>query len=214
MRNHWFWIAFGGAAITTIAACWAAWIFMIQPMDAAVKTANALAEIFGAEFEITPRISANAGVLFSQSSRVENLTTARRTLVVEQTSDTSLPDGSHPRYRAEFVSEAGIAGRDMIDINIRRGGREADITLPKAKILVLEPAAPPNVEAPGPAWEELPERMRERAIRQLRLAARRQLLDEKFPAVAERELRSRLAELAAGAGCAAFFKTRGEDGAN
>lgn len=205
MINRWFWISLGGAAATTLLVCWTAWIAMIRPMDDAVKTANALEKIFAAEFEITPRIAANAGVLFSQSSRVDNLVAASRTLEIRQTFDMPLADGSRPKFLARFVAEAGIAGRDPIEINIRRGGREADVVLPKPRILSLEISAEPVVEPPGPAWDKLPEPVRERALRQLRLAARRQLLDDGLPAEATRELRSRATALAAKAGCVAVF---------
>ncbi|MFM8365119.1 MAG: hypothetical protein ACKOAS_08210 [Verrucomicrobiota bacterium] len=208
MKNRWFWIAFGGAAATTILACWASWILMIQPMDASVKTANALEEIFSREFGITPRLSANAGVLFSQKSRVENLITANRRITIQLTIDMPLADGNQPKLRADFICEAGIAGRDPIEINIRRGGREADITLPKPKIFSLEMSAAPIVEPPGPPWDSLPENARTRAERQLRLAARQQLLDEGLLSQADLELRSRISKLAAKADCEAVFSSK------
>ncbi len=205
MSNRWFWISLGGAAATTILACWAAWVFMIRPMDAAVKTANALEKIFTAEFETTPRLAANAGVLFAHSSRVENLVAATRTLEIRQALDMPLADGTRPMLVARFIAEAGIAGRDPIEINIRRGGREADVVLPKPKILSLEISAAPVVEPPGPAWEALPGPVRERALRLLRLAARKQLLEEGLVAEATLELRARVSALAAKAGCTAVF---------
>jgi hypothetical protein len=205
MKGPFFWLAFGGAATTTILACWAAWVFMIQPMDAAVKTTNALEKVFSAEFEITPRLSANAGVLFSQTARAENLVMARRTILIEQTLDMPLPDGSQPHVRAEFLAEAGISGREAIDINIRRGGREADVNLPKSKILTLEPASPPAVDSPAPTWEALPEHIRTRALRQLRLAARQRALDDGLLAESDQELRARISSLASKAGCRMVF---------
>lgn len=205
MKGRWFWLALGSAAATTFLACWAAWVFMIQPMDAAVKTTNALEKVFSTEFEITPRLSANAGVLFSQSARVENLVTARRTFQIEEPLDMPLPDGTQPLLRAEFLAEAGIAGRESLEINIRRGGREADVKLPKTKILLLETTSPPFVNPPGPAWEALPERIRTRALRQLRLAARQRLLEDGLLDEADRELRSRFEALAAKAGCVLVF---------
>ena len=206
MKGRWFWLAFGSAASTTILACWAAWVYMIQPMDAAVKTVNALENVFSTEFAITPRLAANAGVLFSQSAREENLVLVQRTLVIEQILDTPLEDGTQPLLRAEFLGEAGIAGRDPIEINIRRGGLEADVQLPKSKILALEITSTPTVVPPGPAWEALPERLSARATRQLRLAARQQFLDEGLLRDADHELRSRIESLASKAGCALVFQ--------
>jgi len=205
MNSRWFWTALGSAFAATLLACWGAWVFMIQPMDAAVKTANALEKKFTAELEITPRLSANAGVLFPHSYRTENLVAARRTVSVEQTLDTPLSDGTRPTLRAEFLAEAGIAGRDPVELRIRGGGREADVKLPKSKILVLELRAPPAVAPPGPAWETLPEAVRNRAQRQLRLAARQQLLADGLPAEADKNLRSRISSIAAKAGCRAVF---------
>lgn len=206
MEKRWFWIALGGAAATTLLACWAAWVLMIQPMDAAVKTANALEKTFSAKFALTPRISANAGVLFSQTARVENLVTARRTLSLDQTLETPLATGNLPRVRAEFLGEAGIAGRDPVEIKIRRGGREADVILPRIKILHLETTGEPVVEAPGPAWNALPGTVRARTMRQLRLAARQRLLDGGLAVEAQRELRARIESLAAESGCQAVFE--------
>lgn len=205
MNTRWFWLAFGGAASTTLLACWAAWVFMIQPMDAAVKTANELERVFSTEFEITPRLSASAGILFPHSSRAENLSTARRSVLVEQALDTPLPDGTQPILRAEFLAEAGIAGRDQIEMNIRRGGLEADVKLPKSKILLLETTTPPAVVPPGPTWDALPESVRTRALRELRIAARQQLLADGLLAEADSELRSRISALASKAGCRAAF---------
>jgi hypothetical protein len=205
MNTRWFWLALGGAFATTFLACWAAWVFMIQPMDAAVKTANELERIFTSEFEATPRLAANAGILFPHTYRSENLVAARRTLTVEQTLDTPLPDGTQPTLRAEFLAEAGIAGRDSIELNIRPGGREADAKLPKSKILVLETTSPPEVATPGPAWNDLSESVRARALRQLRLAARQQLLADGLLAEADLELRSRISALASQAGCRVAF---------
>lgn len=178
---------------------------MIQPMDAAVKTANGLEKIFTAEFEVTPRIAAKDGLLFPHSSRSENLVTARRTLAVELKLDTPLSDGSQPTIRTEFLAEAGIAGREPIEMSIRPGGLEADVKVPNSKILILENPAPPVVDPPGPAWEELSETTRTRALRQLRLAARKQLLEDDFLGKADRELRARISALVSKAGCRAVF---------
>lgn len=189
----------------TILACWASWVFMIQPMDRAVKAANGIERIFSENFPITPRIAANAGVLFTQSARAENLVTATREVVVELPIDMPLEEGSQPRVRADFRVEAGIAGRDPIDINIRRGGREADVVFPKPKILTLESKEPPAVLAEGRNWGSLPESIQARMQRQLRLEARRQVLDGGILPEAEREFRARLQALGTQAGCVFVF---------
>jgi hypothetical protein len=179
---------------------------MIQPMDNAVKAANKIERIFSENFAITPRISANAGVLFSQTARAENLVMATRGVVVELPIDMPLEDGSQPRVKADFRVEAGIAGRDPIDINIRRGGREADVVLPKPKILTLEWEEPPTVLGEGRNWDSLPESIQARMQRQLRLAARKQVLDEGLLAEAVREFRARLQALGTQAGCVLVFE--------
>lgn len=206
MNNRWLWLALGAAAGTTILTCWAAWVLMIQPMDAAVKTTNALESVFSRDFPVTPRLAANAGVLFVQTSRIENLVTATRSLEVQQTLDMPLADGTRPVFQARFVAEAGITGRDPIEFDIRRGGREVDIKLPKAKILSLEISATPEVQPPGPPWDSLPESTKSRALRQLRLAARQRLMEEGLLTEANHELRSRVSELTAKARCLPVFQ--------
>lgn len=208
MKRGLFWLAFGGAATVTSLFCWAAWTFMIQPMDNAVKAANKIERIFSENFTITPRISANAGVLFSQTARTDNLVTATREVVVELPIDMPLEDGSQPRVRADFRVDAGIAGRDSIDINIRRGGREADVVLPKPKILSLEWKALPAVLGEGRNWSSLPENLQARMQRLLRLAARKQVLDEGLLTEADREFRARLQTLGAQAGCVFVFNPK------
>jgi len=206
MKRGLFWLAFGSAAAVTTLFCWAAWTFMIQPMDNAVKAANKIERIFSEKFPITPRISANAGVLFSQTARAENLVTATREFVVELPIDMPLEDGSQPRVKADFRVEVGIAGRDPIDINIRRGGRKADAVFPKMKILMLELKQPPAVLGEGRNWDSLPENIQIRMLRQLRLAARKQVLDDGLLPEADREFRTRLQNLATEAGCGLIFE--------
>ena len=207
MKRGLFWLAFGSAAAVTILSCWGAWIFLIEPMDAALKTANRLERIFSEEFEISPRISANAGVLFSQTSRVENLVLARREVPVQATLDMPLEDGSQPAASARFLIEAGIAGREALEINVRRGGREAVANIPKVKILDLRLIGTPAVESAKTSWQNLPERTQARELRQLRLAARKLALDDGVTVEAERELRARLEAIAAKAGCVLVFQT-------
>jgi hypothetical protein len=101
--------------------------------------------------------------------------------------------------------EAGIAGRDPINMNIRRGGREADAVFPKTKILTLELKQTPTVLGRGRYWESLPENIQIRMLRQLRLAARKQVLDTGLLPEADREFRSRLQNLVTEAGCALVF---------
>ena len=176
-------------------------------MDAAVKTANRIEQVFTGEFEITPRISANAGVLFSQTARVENLITARHKIDIQLPIDIPLEDGSQPVVLAEFLAEAGVVGRETLEINIRRGGREADTKIPKAKILDLQLVGTPDVDSAKNSWDSLPERIRSRVLRQLRLAARKRALDNDLLAEADRELLALLQTLADQAGCTLVFQT-------
>ena len=147
---------------------------MIQPMDNAVKAANKIERIFSENFAITPRISANAGVLFSQTARDENLVMATREVVVELPIDMPLEDGSQPRVRADF-----------------REWKE-----------------PPAVLGAGRNWGSLPESIQARMQRQLRLAARKQVLDGGLLPEAEREFRARLEALGAQAGCVFVFNPK------
>ncbi|MEN9468776.1 MAG: hypothetical protein RL630_509 [Verrucomicrobiota bacterium] len=171
-------------------------------MDEAVKTANRLQQVFSEQSEITPRISANAGVLFSQTSRVENLVTARRKAAIQLPIDIPLEDGSQPMVSAEFLAEAGIAGRETLEINVRRGGREVDARIPATKILDLQLIGSPIVDSNKTSWGNLPDRIQVRVLRQLRLAARKKFLEEGLLAEADREFLSRMQALAAQSDCA------------
>ena len=202
MQRAIFLAVFGGAALVTAMICWGAWIFFIHPMDEAVKTANRLQQIFSEQFEITPRISANAGVLFSQTSRVENLVTARRKTAIQLPIDMPLEDGSQPIVSAEFRAEAGIAGRETLEMNVRRGGREVDARIPANKILDLQLIGSPLLDSAQTSWENLPDRTQARVLRQLRLAARKLILEEGLLAEADREFLARIQAIAAQADCA------------
>ena len=146
-------------------------------------------------------------MLFSQTSRVENLVIARREVPVQAPLDMPLEDGSQPAASARFLIEAGIAGREALEINVRRGGREAVANIPKVKILDLRLIGTPAVESAKTSWQNLPERTQARELRQLRLAARKLALDDGVTVEAERELRARLEAIAAKAGCVLVFQT-------
>ena len=206
MQRGIFLAVFGSAAVVTSMFCWGAWIFFIHPMDEAVKTATRLKQIFTEQFEITPRISANAGVLFSQISREENLVTARRKTVVQLSIDIPLQDGSQPIVSAEFLAEAGIAGRETLEFNIRRGGREVDARIPANKILDLQLIGFPMVDSAKTSWITLPDHVQSRVLRQLRLAARKLILEEGLLAEADREFLARIQVIVDQADCALVIK--------
>ena len=81
------------------------------------------------------------------------------------------------------------------------------MVLPKPKILTLEWKEPPTVLGEGRNWDSLPESIQARMHRQLRLAARKQVLDDGLLAEADRELRARLQALGTQASCVLIFQT-------
>ena len=212
MGSRLFWLAFGGALLITTLSAWFSWEFFIKPMDAAVRTANRLHETFQESLGVSPRILANAGVLFSQKGELESLVLSNGEVRVKESFEGQKPGGGDFSASAGFSAEGGFFFREPLQINVRRGGAVADVILPQIKILRLEMVAPILIEPADLAWDAISDRLQTRVTRSLERLAKRELLESGLVKRAEDLLREKVQQLASQAGCEVVFV--GAEGAN
>jgi hypothetical protein len=205
MGSRLFWLSFGGALLITSLAAWVSWEFFIKPMDAAVRTANLLHEKFQESMGVSPRILANAGVLFSQKSELESLVLSSGEVSVRESFAGQKPGGGDFSAGADFQAEAGFFFREALQINVRRGGAIADVSLPQIKILRLEMSSPVQFDPGDLAWKALSDRLQTRVSRSLERRAKRDLLEGGLLKRAEHELREKVRHIASQAGCEVVF---------
>ena len=210
MGSRLFWLSFGGALLITSLAAWVSWEFFIKPMDAAVRTANLLHEKFQESMGVSPRILANAGVLFSQKSELESLVLSSGEVSVRESFAGQRPGGGDFSAGADFQAEAGFFFREPLQINVRRGGAIADVSLPQIKILRLEMTSPVQFDPGDLAWDGIPDRLQTRISRYLERRAKRGLVDGGLMKRAEQELREKVRRIALQAGCDVVFRSAGE----
>ena len=210
MGSRLFWLSFGGALLITSLAAWVSWEFFIKPMDAAVRTANLLHEKFQESMGVSPRILANAGVLFSQKSELESLVLSSGEVSVRESFAGQKPGGGDFSAGADFQAEAGFFFREPLQINVRRGGAIADVSLPQIKILRLEMTSPVQFDPGDLAWDGIPDRLQTRISRYLERRAKRGLVDGGLMKRAEQELREKVRRIALQAGCDVVFRSAGE----
>jgi hypothetical protein len=205
MGSRLFWLSFGGALLITSLAAWVSWEFFIKPMDAAVRTANLLHEKFQESMGVSPRILANAGVLFSQKSELESLVLSSGEVSVRESFAGQKPGGGDFSAGADFQAEAGFFFREALQINVRRGGAIADVSLPQIKILRLEMSSPVQFDPGDLAWKALSDRLQTRVSRSLERRAKRDLLEGGLLKRAEHELREKVRHIASQAECEVVF---------
>jgi hypothetical protein len=205
MGSRLFWLSFGGALLITSLAAWVSWKFFIKPMDAAVRTANLLHEKFQDSMGVSPRILANAGVLFSQKSELESLVLSSGEVSVRESFAGQKPGGGDFSAGAGFRAEGGIFFREPFQINVRRGGVVADVILPQVKILRLEITTPVQFDAQDLVWDGIPDRLQTRITKALERRAKRDLLEGGLLKRAEHELREKVRHIASQAGCEVVF---------
>lgn len=192
----------------TAAACWAIWAFMLQPTAGAVKTSNTLHERFNEEFPISPRIHANAGALFAQSSRAEELMLLESVGTVRETLEGLLPQAQGLVVESLYTAKTGIRSRETFQLDVRAGGRVVECTLPTPKVLSLELATPSIIQPAGMDWNALNEKTRHRASRALERAAKRHLEEDGIPQKALEALEARVAAIVKSADCEPVLKRR------
>ena len=205
MGSRFFWLSFGSALLITSLCAWVSWEFFIKPMDAAVRTSNLLQEKFQGSLGVSPRILANAGVLFSQKSELESLVLSKGEVSVRETFEGQKPGGGDFSAGAAFQAEGGIFFREPLQINVRRGGAIADVSLPQIKVLRLEMTSPVQFDPGDLAWDSMPDRLQTRISRSLERRAKRDLLEGGLLKRAEHELREKVRYIASQAGCEVVF---------
>lgn len=205
MGSRFFWLSFGSALLVTSLCAWVSWEFFIKPMDAAVRTSNLLHEKFQGSLGVSPRILANAGVLFSQKSELESMVLSKGEVSVREAFEGQKPGGGDFSASASFRAEGGIFFREPFQINVRRGGVVADVTLPQLKVLTLEKTDAIQFEPADLAWDDLSDRLQTRVSRSLERRAKRDLLEGGLLKRAEHELREKVRHIASQAGCEVVF---------
>ena len=210
MGSRFFWLSFGSALLITSLCAWVSWEFFIKPMDAAVRTSNLLHEKFQGSLGVSPRILANAGVLFSQKSELESLVLSKGEVSVRETFEGQKPGGGDFSAGAAFKAEGGIFFREPLQINVRRGGAIADVSLPQIKVLRLEMTSPVQFDTGDLVWDSMPDRLQTRISRSLERCAKRELLEGGLVKRAEQELQEKVRRIALQAGCEVVFLSVGE----
>jgi hypothetical protein len=204
-ESSFLWLTFSGAAISTIGACWFSWIFFISPMDQAIKTGNRIKEGFEKSLGITPRILANAGAIFAQNASQETLICSERRITVQSKLEAQPPSWNALELQAEFHAEAGIFTREIIEINIHRGGALIGAALPPSKVLSLHIQNPKVANPSETSWDSLPEKAQIKATQALQRAAKKQLIEEGFLVSATQSLQNKIRAIASEAGCKVEF---------
>ena len=210
MGSRFFWLSFGSALLITSLCAWVSWEFFIKPMDAAVRTSNLLHEKFQESLGLSPRILANAGVLFSQKSELESLVLSKGEVSVRETFEGQKPGGGDFSAGAAFKAEGGIFFREPLQINVRRGGAIADVSLPQIKVLRLDMTSPVQFDPGDLVWDSMPDRLQTRISRSLERRAKRELLEGGLVKRAEQELQEKVRRIASQAGCEVVFLSLGE----
>lgn len=207
MKNRVVWLTLGGAALATGLICWGFWSVMLAPLDRAVKTANAVHDGFVRAMNLTPRILVSQTVVYAENSPTLELVTAERSALVQhRLTETWLHSTKEFEIEAKFTAKAGLLLRDVLVVNIPRGGKTAEITLPRAKILSMEMADFRILRDEDGLWNKLTPKDRERAIRDLNREARKDFEATDLLEKAAGEAKARISEIVTGAGVRVVFK--------
>lgn len=206
MNGRLFWLTLAGAAVVTVAATAISWLLFVNPIAQAVRTGTALQAEFAKILNLTPRISANNAVIFAQNTPTLELVTAKRnSLVRHRVEQTWLHSTKTFEAQARFTAKGGFLLRDAFVVNVRKGGRLAEIRLPKPKILSLEMGDLQILADEDGLWNKLSAADREKAIRGLKRTAKEEFLKTDFLEFATEEARRQIREIVAAAGCEAVF---------
>lgn len=192
----------------TILACWGIWAFMLQPTAEAVRTANRIHELFETSFPVSPRIHANAGALFPQAARTEEVVLMETSGTVKETLEGILPQAQALEVLSPYAARIGFRTRETFQINVRAGGHTADCTLPTPRILIVETSAIQVLKPENIDWDSLGEKAKQRAARALERGARRLVEDAQAPQKARTEFEEQISGILQSANCEAVFPRR------
>lgn len=208
MKGRLFWITLLAAGAGTVIATAAIWIFLLNPLRLAVQTGNEIQAQFVKFLNMTPRIEVNNAVIFAQNTPVLELVTVERSSLVRHCSEeTWLHSTKTFEIEAPFTARAGFQLRDAFRVNILRGGRVAEIHLPRAKILSVEMGDPRILRDEDGLWNRLTAGDREKAIRALTRTAKEEFFKTDILKTATGEAEKRIREIARAAGCEPVFVT-------
>jgi len=214
MRGRVVWLVFGGAAVATGLASALVWTVMVAPLRSAVERANRIQHEFANLLNLTPRISANQAVVFAQNSPVLELVTVERSsLARHRVEETWLHSTKTFEIEASFQARAGFRLRDLFMVNIRRGGKVAEVRLPHAKILSFGMSDLRILRDEDGLWNTLTAKDREKAIRTLEKTAQSEFLKTDILPAATQEAEKRISEIAKAAGCGAVFINSADEAA-
>lgn len=213
MKDRLIWLTVAGCAILTIVACWLIWTFMVAPMEHALKVGNEIKGRFEKVLNLTPRISVNNTIIFAENTPVFELVTVERTaLIRHRFEETWLHSTKTFEIEATFTAHAGFDLHDPFTIDIRRGGQVADIYLPRAKILSLGMSNLSIVRDEDGLWNKLTAKDREKSIRALERAAKKEFASTGILAAATQEGEKRLSKIILQTGCQVNFRRAGSVG--
>jgi len=206
MRDRVFWLTVIGAGLVTVAVTALAWIFLLDPVRQAVKTGNEIQARFAEVLNLTPRILANNAVIFAQNTpTLEMVTVERQSLVRHRFEESWLRSTKIFEVEAPFTARAGFVLRDAFTVNIPRGGRTAEVRLPRAKILSVEMGEIRILRDEDGLWNGLTAQDREKALRILTKTAKAEFLRTDILKAATEEAEKRVRQIARAAGCEAVF---------
>jgi len=133
------------------------------------------------------------------------VTAERAALVRHRVDETWLHSTKTFEIEATFTARAGFNLRDSFSINIPKGGRTAEIALPRAKILSLAMSDLKILRDEDGLWNKLTAKDREKAIRALERNAKAEFSKSDLLASARSTAESQIREITSAVGCEAVF---------
>lgn len=199
-------VTFVIAAIATVAGSVLAYSFMVAPLRSAVEAGNRVHAEFQKILNLTPRITANQAVIFSQNTPVLELVTVERSSLVRHRADeTWLHSTKTFEIEATFSARAGFNLRDLFTVNIPKGGRMAEVQLPRPKILSIGMSDLRVLRDEDGLWNTLTAKDREKALRTLERTAKAEFLKTDILEAARTAAEAQIRGIVAPAGCEVVF---------
>lgn len=206
MKKYLFWITLLVAGSGTVLVTAMVWIFLLNPLQQAVKTGNEIQALFVKYLNATPQIEVNNTVVFAQNTPTLELVTVERSSLVRHLSEeTWLHSTKAFEIEAPFTVRAGFRLRDAFTVNILRGGRIAEIRLPRPKILSMEMGDLRILRDDDGLWNKLTGGDREMALRALSKTAKEEFLKTDILKAATGEAEKRIRNIVREAGCEPVF---------